>query len=71
MKLKEILRFFKKDNRELKDIFNDAIDKVDETDIVFNPICGREEYKEEISESEALKNAKPLDVKFKELSLYS
>ena len=68
-KIKMLIQLTKRDNRKLGDIFQSAISKTKITS--FNSICGTDVNEETVSESHALKTAKPLtDISLKEVSFY-
>ena len=69
MKIKKLIQFMKWDYRKLGDIFQIAVSKTEMPRI--SPICGIDVDKESVSESKALKNAKPLtDISLREIPFY-
>ena len=69
MKIKQLMLLLKRDERKIGDIFQRAVRQTKITR--FNSICGRELNEETVSESQALKNAKPLaDISLREVSSY-
>ena len=70
MRIIELFKLIKKDNRKLKEIFIKSRNRIDNENIKFNPICGYDENIETTSENDAIKNAKPIEVKIREISLY-
>ena len=72
MKLKKIVQMCKRDNRNLKDIFEESLNKIDIYH--FNPYVGLNLNEKNISnqdEANAFKNAKYLEnINLKEVPLY-
>ena len=66
MKIKKLIQLKKRDNRKLGDIFQIAVSKTELPR--FSSICGIDVNEETVSESKALKNAKPLtDISLREV----